>query len=66
MVTKKPTSQKKRPTRRSNGRRASGPPAKAFWSELAKIGRSIPEAERAKMPRDAARNFDEYYDGSYH
>jgi hypothetical protein len=26
--------------------------------------RSIPEDERARMPRDAARNFDHYLDGT--
>jgi hypothetical protein len=31
---------------------------------MAALFRTIPETERAKMPRDAARNFDHYLDGT--
>ena len=36
--------------------------AKTFWDDLAAIGRKIPKAEIASLPRDAARRFDEYFD----
>jgi hypothetical protein len=39
------------------------PPAE-FWQQMVTLFRGIPEDERARMPRDAARNFDHYLDGT--
>ncbi len=36
----------------------------SVWERLAKIGAAIPAKERARMPRDGARYFDHYFDGS--
>ncbi|MDP9236975.1 MAG: hypothetical protein M3P30_06190 [Chloroflexota bacterium] len=35
-----------------------------IWEEIADLGKLIPKTERARMPRDGARNFDHYLDGS--
>lgn len=39
-------------------------PPGEFWHQMMVLFRSIPEEERARMPRDAARNFDHYLDGT--
>jgi hypothetical protein len=39
-------------------------PPVEFWHQMMALFRSIPEKERARMPRDAARNFDHYLDGT--
>jgi hypothetical protein len=35
-----------------------------IWEQIVELGNSIPDAELARMPRDGARNFDHYLDGS--
>jgi len=35
----------------------------SLWLRLAAIGASVPAADRAQLPRDAAEKFDEYFDG---
>ncbi len=48
------------------GRRAKPDhsPPEELWREMNVLFRSIPETERARMPRDAAKNFDHYVDGT--
>jgi hypothetical protein len=58
MTIRKPASSK--PPRE---RRAKQTPTN-IWEEIAELGKSIPKADRARMPRDGARNFDHYLDGS--
>lgn len=43
---------------------ATSPPPEEFWHQMMALFRSIPEDERERMPRDAARNFDHYLDGT--
>lgn len=35
-----------------------------FWEGVMALGRSIPREEWEKLPRDLAKNFDHYLDGS--
>jgi hypothetical protein len=58
MAIRKPASGK--PARERRAKRATT----NIWEELAELGRQIPDEELAKLPRDLARNFDHYLDGS--
>ena len=62
MVTKRTT--------KPAARRASPKPARSrsrgssTWEDLLKIGRTIPDDDLAKLPRDLVKNFDHYAHGS--
>jgi hypothetical protein len=45
-------------------RKVAGQPAQTLWTDLADIGRRIPDAELQRLPKDLARNFDHYAHGS--
>jgi hypothetical protein len=42
------------------------PPGKKLniWEQIVELGKRIPDDEIARMPRDGAKNFDHYLDGS--
>lgn len=56
----------KRTAKQVHGQRPKRPKQTAtnIWEEIAELGKLIPKTERARMPRDGARNFDHYLDGS--
>lgn len=62
MTIRKPARKRKTPV---HGPAIAEPlPPGEFWHQMMVLFRSIPEEERARMPRDAARNFDHYLDGT--
>ena len=61
MVTK-PEPKTAKPRRKRTPK--AGMPDRAFWDGLIALGKTIPLSEREKRPRDLARNFDHYLDGS--
>jgi hypothetical protein len=36
----------------------------SFWEDLMRLGRTAPRKGRDRRPRDLARNFDHYLDGT--
>jgi hypothetical protein len=59
MVTRRqPTSAPKR--RKPAAKAKPVPTSRAFFDRLLEIGRSIPPEAWERIPRDAARNFDDY------
>ena len=62
MALKNPSRKQARSIRRD---RTSGrSPDRSFWNGIIDLGRELPRSEWRKIPRDAARNFDHYLDGS--
>jgi hypothetical protein len=60
MVTKRPAAKKAAPAkRRTPKKRASLDPT--LTADLVAIGRGIPRSELAKLPKDGAARFDDYY-----
>ncbi len=60
MVVRRTAPQKKTPPR---PKRAAARPFDIF-EYIIELGKSIPAEELARMPRDGAKNFDHYLDGS--
>ncbi len=59
MVTK--NTKGKAATRR---KRAVKEPERSIWDEIAALGEAIPPEERARAPRDGARNLHHYLHGA--
>ena len=61
MVTKRPATKKvsTKAARRAPKKHAALDPT--LWSDIAAIGRGIPESELANLPTDGAARFDDYY-----
>jgi hypothetical protein len=53
--------------RKITAKRNKKPPSQRerdeFWARLDEIGRSVPDEEWARLPKDLARNFDRYLEG---
>jgi hypothetical protein len=67
MVTKKSTARRRleRPSApggaSKRGRRVNPDPT--LWADIVAIGKSIPPEAQARVPADAATNFDDYIEG---
>ncbi len=61
MTIRKPVQKRSVPRVRAA---AKSLPPEEFWLQMRALFRSIPEDARERMPRDAARNFDHYLDGT--
>ncbi len=62
MAIRKPVSRKPRAARQRQA--ASRKRKLNIFERIVEIGKSIPDEDLARMPRDGALNFDHYVDGS--